>query len=57
LVDKRHKAEDLANHLEPVASSPLHFTVRGNPGARNFMPYWQISEEEFTRYPVVTAIA
>jgi hypothetical protein len=56
LVDKGHKAEDLANHLEPVASSPLHFTVRGNPGQK-FMPYWQISEEEFTCYPVVTAIA
>jgi uncharacterized protein len=56
LVDKGHKAEDLANHLEPVASSPLHFTVGGNRGQK-FMPYWQISEEEFTCYPVVTAIA
>lgn len=56
LVDKGHKAEDLVNHLEPVAGSPLHFTVRGNPGQK-FVPYWQISEEEFTCYPVVTAIA
>jgi hypothetical protein len=34
------------NHLEPVGSSPFHFTVRGNPGQK-FMPYGEISEEEF----------
>ena len=55
-VDKAHDAEHLANHLEAVSGSPLHFTVRGNDGQK-FMPYWLISEEEFTCYPQVTAIA
>jgi hypothetical protein len=32
----------------------LHFAVRGNDGQK-FMPYWLISEEEFTCYPQVTA--
>jgi DUF1680 family protein len=52
-VAKGKEAESLADHLETVAGSPLHFTVRGNPGQK-FMPYWQISEEEFTCYPSIT---
>ena len=55
-IDKRQHPDHLANHLEPVAGSPLHFTVRGNPGQK-FMPYWQIAEEEFTCYPSITAMA
>jgi DUF1680 family protein len=53
-VEKGHEAEDLVNHLEPVEGSPLHFTVRDNPGQK-LMPYWQIAEEEFTCYPALTA--
>jgi DUF1680 family protein len=56
VVDKGHEAEHLANQLEAVEGSPLHFTVRGNEG-RRFMPYWQISQEEFTCYPQVTAMS
>ncbi|MDR3727285.1 MAG: glycoside hydrolase family 127 protein [Terracidiphilus sp.] len=55
-IDKGCDAENLANHIEPIADSPLHFTVRGNPG-QMFMPYWLISEEEFTCYPAVIARA
>ncbi len=51
-VDSGHDPNYLANHLESIAGSPLHFTVRGNPGAE-FMPYWQISEEEFTCFPAI----
>jgi uncharacterized protein len=53
VVDQGKTVDDLGNLLEPVAGSPLHFTVRGNPGVK-FVPYWQISDEEFTCYPVVT---
>lgn len=53
-IDKGHTPEDLANNLEPVTSKPLHFTVRGNP-EQILMPYWLISEEEFTCYPTVIA--
>ena len=44
--------ESLAGLLESVPGSPLHFNVRGNPGAR-LMPYWQVESEEFTCYPAV----
>lgn len=54
-LDKGLEASHLARHLEPVAGSPLHFTVRGNAGQK-FMPYWQIAEEEFTCYPQITAL-
>jgi uncharacterized protein len=49
-------AEHMANQLEPVAGSPLHFIVRGNP-EQKFIPYWQVSEEEFTCYPAVKSSA
>ena len=55
-IDKGQNAEDLASHLEPIPDSPLHFTVRGNPG-QTLMPYWLVSEEEFTCYPAVTVRA
>lgn len=51
-IDKERDVEHLADYLEPIAGSPLHFTVRGNPG-QIFMPYWLITEEEFTCYPAV----
>ena len=46
--------EALAGLLEAMDGSPLHFSVRGNPGLK-FMPYWQITDEEFTCYPAVPA--
>jgi hypothetical protein len=55
-VDSGHDAEHLARHLEPIEGLPLHFTVRGNPGQK-FMPYWQVSEEEFTCYPTIHSLA
>jgi hypothetical protein len=55
-VDSGHDADHLAKHLEPIAGLPLHFTVRDNPGQK-FMPYWQISEEEFTCYPTIHPLA
>jgi hypothetical protein len=47
-------AGQLAELLEPIDGLPLHFSVRGQPGMK-FMPYWQITDEEFTCYPVVGA--
>jgi uncharacterized protein len=55
-IDGGTDAEHLEKHLEPIEGSPLHFSVRGNPGQK-FMPYWQISEEEFTCYPAVRSLA
>lgn len=55
-IDKGQNTDDLPSHLEPIPDSPLHFTVRGNPG-QTLMPYWLVSEEEFTCYPAVTVRA
>jgi hypothetical protein len=55
-VDIGHDAEHPANHLESIEGSPLHFTVRGDPGQK-FMPYWQLSEEEFSCYPTLKSLA
>jgi len=54
-IDGAHDAEHVAKHVESVAGSPLHFTVRGNPG-QQLIPYWQVSGEEFTCYPAVTSL-
>jgi DUF1680 family protein len=51
-VDNGLAAEQLANYLEQIEGSPLHFAVRGNAGQK-LIPYWQVSDEEFTCYPVV----
>jgi hypothetical protein len=53
VVDKGREPEHLGGDLQPVDGAPLHFTVPGNPGQK-LVPYWQISEEEFTCYPTIT---
>jgi DUF1680 family protein len=53
MLGKGVSPESLADHLEPVAGSPLHFTVRGD-GDKRLMPYYQISEEKFTCYPTIS---
>ncbi|HEV2326512.1 MAG TPA: beta-L-arabinofuranosidase domain-containing protein [Terracidiphilus sp.] len=50
----KEPGERLASLLEPIAGSPLHFAVRGNPGLQ-FMPYWQIQDQVFTCYPAARA--
>ena len=52
VLEQGKRAEDLGDLLEPVAGSPLHFTVRGNAGVK-FVPYWQSVDEEFSCYPAV----
>jgi uncharacterized protein len=53
MVEKGKGPESLSDHLQADPESPLHFTVRGNPGQK-FIPYWQISSEEFTCFPSVS---
>jgi len=55
-VDLNVNPEHLVDHLESVTDAPLHFSVRGSDG-QMFMPYWVISQEEFTCYPRVHAPA
>jgi DUF1680 family protein len=53
LIDKGSGPESLADHVEPIAGSALHFTLRGNPGHK-LMPYYEISNEKFTCYPTIS---
>jgi hypothetical protein len=45
-------AEALIHELKPKPGSPLHFTLAGDPNTE-FMPYWQVADEEFTCFPVI----
>jgi len=44
--------ETLPSLLTPRAGEPLHFDIKGHPQHR-YMPYWQVTEETFTCFPVV----
>ena len=44
------------NQLRPLTGQPLHFSVDYNPGVE-FMPYWQVDEQEFTCVPAVALYA
>jgi len=55
-LDGGYDSERLASQLEAVEGSPLHFEVRGNRDVK-FMPYWQVSKEEFTCYPSIRSLA
>ena len=47
----RHPEEFLAQ-LTPKSGQPLHFTVAQNQGVE-YMPYWKVTEQPFTCFPVV----
>jgi uncharacterized protein len=53
VLEKGKGPESLADHLEANRTTPLHFTLHGDLGQK-FMPYWQVSSEEFTCFPTVT---
>lgn len=46
------RPESLLHLLQPKPGAPLHFTVADNPGVE-YMPYWQVDQEEFSCFPVV----
>jgi DUF1680 family protein len=54
MLGKGAAAESLADHLEPVAGSPLHFTLHGDTD-KKLAPYYQIANEKFTCYPTISA--
>jgi DUF1680 family protein len=55
-IDAGMDAVEFASRLEPIEGKPLHFRIRGSSGLE-FMPYWQVSDEEFTCYPAVRSSA
>ena len=55
-LEKGSDPESLGHHLDSIAGAPLHYTLRENP-ARILMPYFQILDESFTCYPVISVMA
>jgi len=45
---------DIANRLKPKAGAPLHFNIDGAPH-HEYIPYWQLADQLFTCYPVLSA--
>ncbi len=47
--------DELSKRLQPLANSPLHFSVAGDDGYE-FVPYWQVKlDQTFTCFPIVGA--
>ena len=44
----------LAELLQPIPDKSLHFSIAGNPD-HAYRPYWDIQEEEFTCFPIVSS--
>ncbi|MGC9259198.1 MAG: beta-L-arabinofuranosidase domain-containing protein, partial [Phycisphaerae bacterium] len=53
LVELPVTAEEITTRLTPIATQPLHFAIEGDPH-HQYMPYWQINDELFTCFPVLT---
>jgi uncharacterized protein len=52
-LEKGSDPESLGRHLDSVAGAPLNYTLRESP-ARRMKPYFQIADESFTCYPVIS---
>ena len=52
-LEKGSDPESLGRHLDSIAGAPLHYTLRENP-TRKLMPYFQVVDEQFTCYPVIS---
>ena len=52
-LEKGSDPESLGRHLDSVAGSPLNWTLRENP-SRRLAPYFQVVDEFFTCYPVIS---
>ena len=53
-LEKGSDPESLGRHLDSIAGASLHYTLRENP-ARKLIPYFQVGDESFTCYPVISA--
>jgi uncharacterized protein len=53
-LQKGGEPKEIVQQFEPKPDMPLHFTIAGNPGI-TYMPYWQVSDEEFTCFPVIAS--
>ena len=55
-LEKGADPESVGRHLDSIAGAPLHYTLRENP-SRKLMPYFQVLDESFTCYPVISVSA
>ena len=52
IFDDFARPEDIIASLEPVPGKPMQYKLRGHPGLV-LIPYWQVSQEEFTCFPAL----
>jgi DUF1680 family protein len=55
-LEKGSDPASFGRHLESIAGAPLHYKLRENP-SRILMPYFQVADEFFTCYPVISVSA
>ena len=55
-LEKGSDPESLGRHLDSIAGAPLNYTLREDP-SRRIMPYFQIQDQQFTCYPIITVSA
>jgi DUF1680 family protein len=53
-VAKDARPEDLLGQLVPKPDKPLHFSVAQHHEIE-YMPYWQVTDQQFTCFPVIEA--
>lgn len=51
-LSKGSDPQELINELSPIPEQPLHFRTKGN-SELVYMPYWQVTTERFTCFPVI----
>jgi DUF1680 family protein len=47
------RPDELIHDLAPIPGKPLHFAIRGVCGCQ-YVPYWEIEDEAFSAYPVIS---
>ena len=55
-LQKGSDPESFGRHHDSIAGAPLNFTLRENP-TRKIVPYFQVGDEYFTCYPVISVSA
>jgi uncharacterized protein len=53
-VEGNSHAEDLLAQLTPKPDQPLHFSIAKTPSIE-YMPYWKVTDQPFTCFPVLSA--
>ena len=54
-VEIAHDPARPRDRLRPMKDQPLHFSIEGDSG-HSFQPYWQVTDQTFTCFPVLSFV-